>query len=329
MDGSWWRFARPVGGAAILGLLLARLGSGAFMEGLRATDARSLAAGAAVAAVTTTCGAWRWRIVARRLRVELSMPSAVAACYRAQFLNVTLPGGVLGDIDRGLHHGRQVGDLGRGLRAVAWERTSGQVVLAVIAASALIVARPFTLPAPAIMGWVLVVTVLMVLGAARVARNGRPGVAGRIARVAAADARGLLDPAASVGIVVASLAVVAGHVATFVIAAGEVGVRMPLVGLLPVALLVLLVSALPLNLAGWGPREGAAAWAFAAAGLGETQGLAVAVAYGTIVFVAALPGAVLTIVGRSRWSPSRMPSDAPRRDRAGMAADTLAGRAHG
>ena len=66
---------------------------------------------------------------------------------------------------------------------------------------------------------------------------------------------------------------------------------------------------MPLNLAGWGPREGAAAWAFAAAGLGAAQGLAVAVAYGAIVFVATLPGAVFLVVGRSPWSASRMPSE--------------------
>ena len=41
---------------------------------------------------------------------------ALAACYRAQFLNVTLPGGVLGDVGRGVRHGRGGGDVGRGLR---------------------------------------------------------------------------------------------------------------------------------------------------------------------------------------------------------------------
>ena len=122
-----------------------------------------------------------------------------------------------------------------------------------------------------------------------------------------------LAPAASVGIVVASLAVVAGHVATFVVAARTVGVRLEVVELVPVALLVLVVAAVPLNLAGWGPREGAAAWAFAAAGLGAAQGLAVAVAYGTIVLVATLPGAVLLLVGRSR----RRPVPDARRARAG------------
>ena len=50
-------------------------------------------------------------------------------------------------------------------------------------------------------------------------------------------------------------------------------------------LLVLLAAGLPLNVAGWGPREGMAAWAFGAAGLGAAQGVATAVAYGALVLV--------------------------------------------
>jgi hypothetical protein len=77
-------------------------------------------------------------------------------------------------------------------------------------------------------------------------------------------------------------------------------VTTPLVTLLPLAVLVLVAAGLPLNLAGWGPREGMAAWAFAAAGLGASQGVATAVAYGAMVFVANLPGAVLLLTPPER-----------------------------
>lgn len=309
INGSWWRWARPLGGAVILGVVLARCGVGAFVDALQATDALALVVGSGVAAVTTACAAWRWRLVARRLQVELPMGSAVAACYRAQFLNLTLPGGVLGDVDRGIHQGREVDDVARGLRAVAWERASGQVVLTVVTASVLLLGSPFTRLALIVPASVLAATALLAFGVSVAARQGGSHPGGRAARTAANDARGLLAPTAVVGIVAASLAVLAGHVATFALAARTVGVRMPLAGLVPLALLVLLVAAVPLNIAGWGPREGAAAWAFAAAGAGATQGLAVAVAYGAIVFVATLPGAVLLLVDRSRWARSA-PSDA-------------------
>jgi glycosyltransferase 2 family protein len=301
---SWWRWARPLGGALVLGALVVGLGAGPFVDAVRATDVSSLAAGALIAVVTTGCAAWRWRLVAGRLGAELAPGAAVASCYRAQFLNSTLPGGVLGDVGRGVRHGRGGGDVGRGLRAVAWERTAGQVVLVGLTVVTLLVARPFDLPRPGgAAAPVLVVGLLFVVAVAAVLAPGRSRRVRAAVRVAGRDLRALASGPASVGIVLASVVVVAGHLATFVLAARTVGVRTPVTTLLPLALVVLVVSAVPLNLAGWGPREGAAAWVFGAAGLGAAPGLATAVAFGAIAFVATLPGAVLLLLDRVRRGP--------------------------
>jgi hypothetical protein len=75
---------------------------------------------------------------------------------------------------------------------------------------------------------------------------------------------------------------------------------------------VLLASAIPLNVAGWGPREGAAAWVFGAAGLGAGVGLEVAVVYGVMALVATLPGAVALWSGRlSARAPEPVPVPVP------------------
>ena len=74
--------------------------------------------------------------------------------------------------------------------------------------------------------------------------------------------------------------------------------------MLPLALLVLLAGVLP-NVGGWGPREGVTAWAFAAAGLGASLGVATAVVYGVMVFVASLPGAVVLVAGLGSPHPVR------------------------
>jgi hypothetical protein len=72
------------------------------------------------------------------------------------------------------------------------------------------------------------------------------------------------------------------------------------------ALLILLAMGIPANIGGWGPREGVAAWAFGAAGLGAAEGLATAVAYGVLVLVANLPGALVLILARpTRWPGGR------------------------
>ena len=59
---------------------------------------------------------------------------------------------------------------------------------------------------------------------------------------------------------------------------------------------MLLGAAIPLNVAGWGPREGVAAWAFTAFGSTAAVGLTVSVTFGVLATVATLPG--LLVLGR-------------------------------
>ncbi|MDT4909602.1 MAG: hypothetical protein QOI69_2843, partial [Pseudonocardiales bacterium] len=108
---------RLVGGAAILAVLVWHLGTAPFLDGIGRVDGGALAAAAGITVLTTVCCAWRWSLVARGLGVAISLPAAVAAYYRSQFLNTTLPGGVLGDVHRAVSHGRDAGDVVRGLRA--------------------------------------------------------------------------------------------------------------------------------------------------------------------------------------------------------------------
>ncbi|KGN31657.1 hypothetical protein N802_03060 [Knoellia sinensis KCTC 19936] len=280
-----------MGGAAILAALVAQLGGAAVIEALHAIEPGALVLGTALAAVTTVGAAWRWKVVAEHLRVGLPLSSATAACYRSQFLNLTLPGGVVGDVERGLRHGRRVDAMGRAVRAVVWERVSNQVVLAAFAVAALVVADPFDVTGPAAkVGLVAVGIVLLLIGGAWAVRH---DLSAPLARV-----------------LVASVVVVVGHVATFLIAARTVGVSVEPGRLVPLALVVLLLAGLPLSLAGWGPREGAAAWAFAATGATASQGLAVAVAYGVIVTVANLPGAVVLLLQARRSRIAGLPSPA-------------------
>lgn len=282
---------------AVLGVVVWRVGSGPFLAGLAGVDLRSLTAAGAVAGVTTLCSAWRWTLVARGLGAQVPLGAAVAACYRSQFVNVATPGGMLGDVDRAVRHGRAVGDTSLAVRAVAYERLAGQAVLLVMVAPALCALdSPVRAPARVAVAGVLVAAALAVLV---------PGARTRVRRGWARTARlggirpGLLPGGARLGIVVASALAVCGYVLTLLLAARTAGSSAATLQLLPLALVVLAAAGLP-NIAGWGPREGVAAWAFAAAGLGAQQGVATAVAYGVMVFVAALPGALLLVAGGVR-----------------------------
>jgi uncharacterized membrane protein YbhN (UPF0104 family) len=288
---------------AVLAVVIWRLGTGPFLAGVEAVDGRALLAATAIFFVTTVFAAWRWTIVSRGLGVRLSLPAAVAAYYRAVFLNLVLPAGIAGDVHRGVSHGREVHDVGRGMRAVVWERAAGQVVQMLLLISVLLVlpspvrsSMPFVAAAAA--AAVAVVLGVVLVGRAR-ARDGRSRWT-RVRKAVVSDVRdGVLRRNALPAIVFASVMVAVGHAATFLVAARTAGVDAPVSRLLPLALLALLAVVLP-SIGGWGPREGATAWIFAAAGLGAGRGAATAVAYGVLVLAASLPGAAFLVVG---WLP--------------------------
>ncbi|GGW09924.1 hypothetical protein GCM10018980_20430 [Streptomyces capoamus] len=285
-------------GLAILGFLLWRLGTGALVDGVRRIDTGTVAASLAIGAVTTVFSAWRWQLVARGLRLRLPLGPAVADYYRALFLNAALPGGILGDVHRAVRHGQSAGDVRRGVKAVVLERVAGQIALTVAGTVVLL-----TLPSPvraqvrgfAPLAALAVVGALAVVLALRMNRPpaGRGG--GALRRTLGEARRGLASRHSGPGVALSSALVLAGHLLMFVVAARVAGSAAPVEALLPLAVLALLAMGLPLNVGGFGPREGVTAWAFGAAGLGADTGVAVAVVYGVLSLLASLPGAAVLV----------------------------------
>jgi uncharacterized membrane protein YbhN (UPF0104 family) len=307
----------------VLWLLWRHLGATPFKDGLRAVTWPAVVAAVTLTALTTVCSAWRWRVAAQALGLGIGLPAAVRAYYRSLFLNSVLIGGVLGDVHRAVTHGRRSGDVVLGLRAVAWERLWGQVIQAGATAVVLL-----TLPSPVrpALPYVLagVASVAAVAGcAALVARRTDRRGGSRLTRAARAVAddlrHGMLAPHVWPQLALASVLVVAGHTATFVIAARVAGSTAPLGELLALLLVVQTATVIPLSIGGWGLREGVAAWAFAAAGFGAATGVTVATLYAVLMLAAVAPGAGLLLsdaVRRRRDlgqpGESRRPDPAPK-----------------
>ena len=304
---------RLAAGVTVLWFLWRQVGAAPFEDGLRAVTWQAVVAAVTLTALTTLCSAWRWRVVARALGIDIGLPGAACAYYRSLFLNSVLPGGVLGDVHRAVTHGRRAGDVVRGLRAVGWERLWGQVIQAVVAVVVLL-----TLPSPvrpalpyvlAGLAGVAGCAALVVRGAAR---RGRSRLT-RAARAIAADLRrGLLVPGVWPQLTLASVLVVAGHTATFVIAARVAGCTAPLGELIALLMVVQIAAGIPLSIGGWGPREGAAAWAFAVAGLGAANGVTVATLYAVLMLAAVAPGAGLLLRDAVRRRRDRGHAGVPR-----------------
>jgi uncharacterized membrane protein YbhN (UPF0104 family) len=285
---------RTLAGVTVLVAIAFRVGAGPFLHGLLSLDGTAMALAVMLFAGATAAAAWRWTIIARRLGASLSWPAAVGMYYRSQLVNTVLPGGVVGDVQRAVDHGRaSERDGGTGVaaaaRAVAIERALGQAVQVVLSIAVL-----------AVVGVEFENVLLAALGAglAVVAVTGTTAALGS-SRVRSALRREVRELRAGLGTlrvgvqaVVASVVVYGCHLALFAVAATAVGAAVPPDRLLALATVVLLAAAIPFNVGGWGPREGAAGWAFAIAGFGAAAGVSAATLYGVLALIAIAPGAL-------------------------------------
>ena len=317
----------PPGGPGGVPLVLRAAVSLGLLAGLAVwLDARAVAsrlaslrpgwvlAALAVSVVQVAVLAWRWSFTARRLAVDLPWSVAWREYYLSIFLNQVLPGGVLGDVARAWRQARSQVRIqapgGPAVRAVVFERLSAQIVMTTVAGVSVLFlpvgAAPG--PRPILIGAGLAAGALVV--ALAVWRRRRPSggpaaenrqaTLGGLGRVLAEVGAAHLAPVAFAAQFVSAAVVVATYLTTFVLAARAVGVETPLPVLLPLVAPVLMSMLIPVTVAGWGLREGAAAVLWGVAGLTAADGVAVSVAYGLLVLAGSAPGAVFLAAGLRR-----------------------------
>ena len=252
--------------------------------------------------------AWRWRFTAGRLGVDLSFASAWREYYLSIFLNQVLPGGVLGDVSRAWRQARGQTRLldpsGPATRAVIFERLSAQAVMTTVAVVSLL-ALPVTIaPASrlAIFGAGVAAVLIVVASVVWIRRqSSEQSLPGRV--LADLGAAHLSGPVFAVQLG-SGIIVVGTYLASYLAAARAVGVEAPLLVLLPLVAPVLMTMLIPVTVAGWGLREGAAAVLWGAVGLTAVDGVLVSVTYGLLVLIGSLPGAVFLMNPGTTTRPS-------------------------
>ena len=256
--------------------------------------------------------AWRWRYTVEQLGLSLPFGAAVREYYLATFLNQVLPGGVLGDVNRAWRHGAGPGERLSAIHGVAIERLSGQLVLALVVMASVLwlfqsgrfVAWPFENGLWFIAG---LIAFAFVLVAVALKTGFLEGVLDRLADYLHRLRRDLVQsllrwPVLPVQLG-SSLLVLASYLGVFLCLAWGAGYLGDFDAALVVTALgsiLLLSMVVPLTVAGWGIREGAAAVLWPLAGLPAEQGVALSVGYGALVFVSSLPGLAFVFAGKPR-----------------------------
>ncbi|MFN3208310.1 MAG: lysylphosphatidylglycerol synthase transmembrane domain-containing protein [Roseovarius sp.] len=283
--------AKLVASAALMAVMLWWTDTAAVFDRLASADWSWLVLSLAALTLATLSMARRWQLTARALDLRIGAHAAVREYYLAQLINVLLPGGVMGDVGRAVRvRGRAT--LARAGQSVAAERLMGQVAMFGILAAGLLGAAvvPGGIDWPGAVWAILIALPLICAAALWGARRIEATRSFPLLLVRLLRHRGIVLHA----IMGAGLLILALYAC-----ARATGSVVPPVGWFTILPLVFCAMLVPLSIAGWGWREGAAAALFPLVGLGADAGVAMGICYGAMMLVSALPALVFL------WMPPR------------------------
>ncbi|EAZ99805.1 lysylphosphatidylglycerol synthase transmembrane domain-containing protein [Marinobacter sp. ELB17] len=299
-----WRW---LASAILLGALFLLVDTTALWRELQRIPLWVVLPAVVLSAVQVVISSWRWRYTCKRLGLSIGLGDAVQEYYLATFINQVLPGGVLGDVNRAFRHGAKAGKRQKAAHAVAIERLSGQLVLALVVGLGLIVLwqanvfKPSLAGSSAAIGWLPIVLLLAVAGGLLLLRIYSARFKAYLLALRVDVRQALFSWPALPLQLMSSLLVVASYLAVFLllaVAADYVNSAAAAAVLLALCTVLLLSMVVPLTVAGWGIREGAAALLWPLAGLPAEQGVALSVGYGALMFIGSCPGALVLLKGR-------------------------------
>lgn len=253
----------------------------------------------------------RWRRIAEACSAPFTLPLAVKIGFIAAFFNQVLPSTVGGDAVRIWLLARKTGVWAGATYSVLIDRVVGVFVLALM----VIVCLPWTFE---LIRDPLARTGLVAIGGSALAggfvfltigalrwRLFERLTAARHLREASRMALILCRawPAASV-VFLCSIVI---HLTTMAIAwscAKAVAAPVTFWDVLILMPPVLLISTIPISIAGWGVRESAMVAAFAFAGLAQSDGLTLSLLYGAVSFALGVVGGAVWITSGMRFAPS-------------------------
>lgn len=247
----------------------------------------------------------RWTFILRKIGVRLRLGPALHILFIGLFFSQVLPSTVGGDAVRTWRLYKAGVAFGASFRSVVLDRVVGFTGLILL----VVLGLPFVSSAttdPAALWSLLAIVCSAATGLALLLsldkipfswlRRGPLGTLGDMAM----DARNLFfaPGAVAFGVGLSLLVHFGSAMIVFVLALGmeiEIGVLECVILVPP----VILISVLPISMAGWGVREGAMITALGFSGIIPADALVLSLAFGLVTFVAAIPGGILWFVRSS------------------------------
>jgi uncharacterized membrane protein YbhN (UPF0104 family) len=249
---------------------------------------------------------FRWRTVMLAIKASLDFWKTFRLLYAGLFFNQTLPSSVGGDAVRMYLARREGLSLQGAINGVMLERmaTVSGLILLVVITQPFLLSRigdnpaKFVFPALAAIA-VIGIAVVMLLDRFP-ERFQKWKIVRGIGHLAADTKRLFLSPVhavVSVGLGVTGNILIA--VGTFCLAL-SLGVQVTLLDCIVLMPPVILITTIPISIAGWGLREGAMVAAFAFVGVPEGDAFVLSVLFGLMNILIALPGGAIWLLSGYR-----------------------------
>ena len=301
MNGLWGYVLRLAVSAALVWGILSLTDGADALRRLARIDWGWIALAFAAITAQNFAMALRWHWVSDRLGVVFPFLWGLREYYLANLVNMTLPGGVLGDAARAYRaRDAQSGALQASIHAVMIERFIGQITIFSLLALGMII----SLSVPGGIAWpgfvqalvpgVLAGIVLIAIAACLVPLP--PTIRNFLTSVRRAVlAPGIRQRQAGLAVVIAAL-----NFAGFYASARATGTSLPPEAICTLIPLILTAMLMPISVGGWGWREGAAAALFPLVGATSGAGVAAGMAFGLVLLASSLPGAVVMFGSAAR-----------------------------
>ncbi|MHB0954002.1 MAG: lysylphosphatidylglycerol synthase transmembrane domain-containing protein [Allorhizobium sp.] len=294
----------------LLGMVLRNMDFGSIKEGLQGNLGPALALSFGLLLFALALSSLRWILVSRIIGVNLELANAVPIVLIGHFFNQLLPTSFGGDAMRGWCLWRQGTTLQQSFASVLFDRLVGLValILLVVAGLPLLGLRLGT-PLPLVLSVSIVIAgaigLILLFNLHRVPDSVRRLRVWSLLEKLSDYTRKLLKaPAISLTGLTLSLAVHASALYTTAIISDALGAPLPMIDALLIVPTVLVLTALPLSIGGWGIREVGLAGGFTLLGFDPSVAVTTSVLFGAINIAGGILGG-LVFVAMGRPGPIR------------------------
>lgn len=272
-------------------------------------DFRFLLLAAAFVVLQILCGATRWFLILRRLRVEISFAETIRVYYISVFFSTCLLASIGGDAARVWLAHRDGARVGIAAISVVLDRVAALagVALIVVTTSPLFIALvghdravPATTLVMLAVAGLLGIIVVAQLDRMPIGKWAKLRVVQQLAALAAATRTIFLRPASAIPVLVLGAATQIGSSLTTFAIGRSLGLSVTALDCLILMQPVTLLATLPISIGGWGVREAAMVAFLGFAGVSPSAALVLSIQVGLLAVVLSLPGAALFLTWQAR-----------------------------